>query len=518
MATGNCATPQGDYFGPLVFPQVNVQTPSAYLTLQADPGSPANTSQVRIYARAEGLPRFRALRLLLNGVPVAQTSATELYYTWNTAGYSAIGHSLVAEAATWTDLTWSRPERRGLVYLLQGTASGPNFAPDRPALTSPADWHSAISAALPLCAQGGDANGDALLYQYEITGAAGTSTSGWVSGCHTPGSLAAGAYTWRARGKDPAGAISLWSSTRHFSLASGSAGITQFGATPLNSDQIRVPVCTALTAPVTLSVRANTAADSTGQWAIVGEVTGTCATNGAALVWDTLPYSDGAHLLRVIAHTAAGAVLSDTVVTLGARRPAAPNLLAPLPDTGTSSDPVYLNERPVTFQWETAARAEGYTLLISTSPNPEGDTSPVLRQIFDSQTLSYTLALPTGYSTLYWQVLAANASGSSASGVQPLSLDQQGPTCLLQSAQTSGNTWQVSWAGQDDLSGVAAFHLRYRVAGNAEWFDWLINLPGVDDTATFTGLAGNTYSFWCQAVDQAGNLSDRKVFLPMVMR
>ena len=96
--------PQGEYFGPLVFPQVNVQTPSPYLTLRVDPPSPASTGRVRIAARAEAMPNFAAMRLLINGAEVARTSGLDLYYTWDTAGYSAIGHSLVVEAVTWSDV------------------------------------------------------------------------------------------------------------------------------------------------------------------------------------------------------------------------------------------------------------------------------------------------------------------------------------------------------------------------------------------------------------------------------
>jgi hypothetical protein len=253
------------------------------------------------------------MRLLIDGVEVARTSTTELFYTWATAGYSAIGHSLVVEAATWSDPAWSRPERRGIVYVLQGTTSagnGPNFAPDRPALVSPPDWNSAISSTVQLCAQGADANGDALQYQYELSGTAGISTTSPMAGCYTFPWLSPGTYTWRAKAQDPAGAQSLWSASRHFSLATGSAGITHFDAVPIDPDQVRLRPCTTLTQPVTLSVRVNTAADGSGSWNVIGEPAGACATDATAPVWNTLPYADGAHLLRVVALSPAGAVMS----------------------------------------------------------------------------------------------------------------------------------------------------------------------------------------------------------------
>jgi hypothetical protein len=513
--------PQGEYFGPLVFPQVNVQPPSPYLTLQVDPASPATTSRVRIYARSDGLPSFSALRLLINGVEVARTAATELYYIWNTAGYSLIGHSLVVDAATWNDPAWSHPERRGLVYILQGTTSpgtGPNFAPDRPILVSPPEWYSAISSTLQLCAQGTDANGDALQYQYELAGPAGLSTSAWASGCYTPASLNPGAYTWRAKAKDPAGAQSLWSASQDFSLATGCTGITQFNVLPIDAEQARLWPCTTLTEPVTLSVRVNTAADGSGRWDVVGEAAGACATDATAPVWNTLPYTDGAHLLRVVALSPAGAVMSDTVFTLTPRRPAAPTLLAPVANSGSFGDPVYLKSRTINFLWGAAARALNYTLLVSTNPTPQDDPGPLVRQAVDGTRLTYSVTLNNDYPTLYWQVVAGNDSGSNASSVQRLSIDRTQPKCFLQSVLASANTWQVTWAGLDDSGGISAFNLRYKDPTVGDWLNWLINVPPTVTSAMFTGQVGRNYGFWCQALDLAGNDSNRRTYLTVIAR
>jgi hypothetical protein len=90
------------------------------------------------------------------------------------------------------------------------------------------------------------------------------------------------------------------------------------------------------------------------------------------------------------------------------------------------------------------------------------------------------------------------------------------PLCNLQSTPINANTWQVNWTGLDDTDQIAAFNLRYRAPGTMEWLNWLQNLPGGVTSAVFTGQAGQNYSFWCQALDQAGNDSDRHIFLPII--
>jgi hypothetical protein len=518
----NLRNPQGVYFGPLVFPQVNVQTPSPYLTLQVDPPAPATTSRVRISAWADSLPNFGAMRLLIDGVPVVQASTPELYYTWNTAGYSAIGHSLVVEAIRRGDQGWSHPERRGLVYMLLGDAGGggnPNFTPDRPTLVSPPDWDSAISSTLQLCAQGSDANSNALQYQYEISNASGlVSTSGWVTGCFTSPSLNPGTYTWRAKAKDPAGAQSVWSLSQHASLVTGSAGVTRFDAVPVDADQVRLGPCTSLTEPVTLSVRVNTAADGSGRWDLVGELAGACAPANAGPVWNTLPYADGTHRLRLVATSPAGAVMSDTVFTLAPRRPSAPALLSPAINSGSIDTPVYLSSRTLNFRWEAAARALNYRLLVSLTPSPQSDPAPLVNQTLAGDVIAYNVTLNADYATLYWQVVATNASGANVSSIQRLSIDRTQPTCQLQSTPRSANTWQVSWAGLDDSGGIAAFNLRYIDPDTHELLNWLTNLPATVTSTIFTGQPGRSYGFWCQALDLAGNDSDRRRYLPVIRR
>ncbi len=514
--------PQGIFMGPTLFPQVNVQAPSPYLTLWADPPAPANTNQVRFYARAGAFPGWGALRLLIDGVVVSTTRSAELAYIWNTAGYAALGHSVVAEATDWTDTTWSRPERQGLVYTLQGTAGVANFAPDPPALVSPPDWQAVISTTQPLCAQGADANGDALQYQFAISSATMLTTSVWITPtCYTPGALPPNTYTWRAKSKDEHGLEGPWSEARHFSLASASGGLTRFDGEPLNAETVRIWACASLTAPVTLSVRVNTAADGSGRWDLLGERAGPCVMTDTMPVWNTLPYADGAHLLRVVVAQgvpSATVMLSDTAYTLAPRRPLTPTLVAPLARSGLLSDSVYLNSRTVAFRWVPAARALTQTLLVSLHASPVSDATPLVSQAFTGSVEAYTLTLDSDYPELYWQVLAANGAGVSVSGAQRLGVDRQSPTCTVQPPLVTGaGPTSMAWVGTNDAAGLASFNIYYRDTAEDMWYPWLLNLPAATLSRPFTGQAGHSYSFKCEALDRAGNLTRYlSVYLPIV--
>jgi len=506
------------YFGTVIYPEVTAQTPSPYLTLQASPGSPANASRVRVYGRADAMPNFAGLRLLLDGVEVAWTPATELYYTWNTAGYSLVGHSLVLEAANWTDTAWQHPERRGLVFTLQGTSNVVDIAPDRPAPVSPSDG-SALVAPVQLCALGRDINNDLLSYQFELTGPAGTVDSAWVASCYLPAGLTPGVYSWRAKTHDSKNVESLWSAAQSFTVvAADSSAFASLSLQPLDpaGEQIQVLPCTSLSLPVTVSVRVNTAADGSdgGRWDLIGQQSGACFVGAEAPLWNTLPYSDGVHLVRVVAASPTTAVMSDTLATLGARRPLTPTLLAPLPASGLLSDPVYLNTNALSFAWQPSGRANSYTLLVSTNPNPTSDPNPLVRQSLPGTATTAAASVPGNYPALYWQLVAANPAGRSASGAQRLSLDFGRPKCSI---QYNPATSQVRWSATDAESGIASVNIIYADVNQGGVFPWLLNLPASVSSATFTGQAGRSYNFWCEAYDLAGTDSYLHAYMPALL-
>ena len=59
----------------------------------ADPASPSSSSPVHIQASASGVAGFRALRLLIDGSVVTQTTAITLTYVWPTTGLAPVAGS-----------------------------------------------------------------------------------------------------------------------------------------------------------------------------------------------------------------------------------------------------------------------------------------------------------------------------------------------------------------------------------------------------------------------------------------
>jgi hypothetical protein len=307
---------------------------------------------------------------------------------------------------------------------------------------------------------------------------------------------------------------------QHFSVVTdGATGITGFSLEPLDpaQEQIRILPCTSLSTPVTMSVRVNTATDGSdsGRWDVIGEQAGACATPDTAPVWNTLPYTDGVHLVRLVATSPASTVMSDIPATLGPRRPLTPTLLAPVPLSGSFSDPVYLNSHTLAFSWLPSTRADSYTLLVSTRANPQSDPNPLVSQILPAGTTHATVALTADYPSLYWQLVAVNSMGPTASGAQLLNMDLVRPQCTV---QFNPATSQVSWSATDAGSGISSVNLRFTDISQSVPYSWMLNLPAAVTSAPFTGQVGHSYSFLCEAFDVAGNDSLIPSYLPLMMR
>ena len=519
--------PQGTYFGPRLWAQINVQGAGAHIPVfTADPPSPADTDRVHVYARVEGLPNFRAIRLLVDGESKGETSVLKLDYDWNwdTSGYAAGDHSLVVEVADQTDTSWSRPERRSLIYTLQGTAGSVNHAPQRPNPASPYDWYVYYSGnTATLCAQAnGDPDGDAITgYYFDVFESAELWNSGWVGdNCVTTSALGPYNYQWRVKVRDAGGAESDWSDAWHFTLVNPSLSITELYCQPLdgNSEQVRIRACTAGQGGVgiTMRVKVNDASDGSenGEWRTIKELGVYCFNETDAPVWNTLDYGDGPHLVRVEAHGADaswnGAAARQTTCTLPHRRPDSTALLSPVPPSRDIREAIYLNTRTLTFRWAPTLRASSYTLHIGTTPSPRESAAPVFRQEFDSSVTEHTITLDQDYPTLYWQVSTTNDAGNNASGDQLFGIDATSPTCAVQPLPgvVYESVFQVSWTGTDDLSGVRAFDIQYRDSGRDDWQDWLNDSPAAPPYALFTGKPGHTYAFRCRAADNAFNTGD----------
>ncbi len=71
---------------------------------------------------------------------------------------------------------------------------------------------------------------------------------------------------------------------------------------------------------------------------------------------------------------------------------------------------------------------------------------------------------------------------------------------------TAASIFPVSWDGKDEDngSGLVSYDIQYKVAGEADWRDWLLGTTVT--SATFSGESGKLYLFRSRAIDKAGNL------------
>lgn len=521
--------PQGTYFGPRLFVKIYVQSSTNHITvLTTDPSSPANTNKVTIHAKVDGFANFRAMRIKVDGNVVREIGAPEVYHDWNTNGYAAGEHSIVVEAADWSDTSWNHPERKGIIYTLQGTTTPVNHQPYPPLPNSPYDWYVYYSGSTAtLCAQAqGDPDGDAIAsYYFEIHDSGQNWNSGWTgSNCVTTSNLAAYTYQWHVKVQDSRGAISDWSPDFHFTIVNQNLTITQFSLTPLdpNSENVRLMACVSGQGGVGITIRflVNSATNGTdsGYWRNVGELGVPCFTINDAPVWHTLEDNtlsgDGQHLVRVEAHGAAtgwnGAVSQDQVITLPHRRPSDSRLQAPIPASQNNREAILLNTRSVSFKWEKSDRATSYRLSIGLNPSPKDDANPVFRQTYASSITQTVVTLGQDYPVLYWQIEALNDAGSNASTDQLFGIDRVTPTCSIEPLPSVSyeNNFQVRWTGSDALSGIRSYNIQYKDSRSNQWSDWLTAVPAAKIYDLFIGQAGHTYSFRCQALDNAGNLGD----------
>jgi hypothetical protein len=192
---------------------------------------------------------FRAMRVKVDSQVIGETAAAEYTFNWNAGSASRGDHTIVLEVADQTDTAWSRPERRVLIYTLQGTPGPANHAPDRPTLERPYNWYVTIGSPPQLCANpANDPDGDPVQYYFDTHASVGSGNSGWINDrCWTPpSSLPPGTYEWRVKARDNRGAESDWSDPWHYSVESTGVEINQLYFEPLdpNQEQVRIRACT----------------------------------------------------------------------------------------------------------------------------------------------------------------------------------------------------------------------------------------------------------------------------------
>jgi hypothetical protein len=234
-----------------------------------------------------------------------------------------------------------------------------------------------------------------------------------------PAEVPFGTHTWHARAIYADFNESEWSQDWHFSLQDTSLSITRFDMTPAspsNAETVNVYVCPSFQVSTTIRVRVNTATDGStnGEWIDIGEH-GPCPGDPAEhvpIVWNTLPFADGTHLMRTEARDndwvpAWSRVASeDKTYTLQHRRPERPNLRQPIHDSWSST-------RNLTYAWAPATNATSYRLCVSTDPSAL--FCNLVDQTLPSSTTSHQVTLDADYRDVYWTVTASNDVGSNTS-------------------------------------------------------------------------------------------------------
>ncbi|HOO55339.1 MAG TPA: hypothetical protein PLN69_00845, partial [bacterium] len=113
--------------------------------------------------------------------------------------------------------------------------------------------------------------------------------------------------------------------------------------------------------------------------------------------------------------------------------------------------------------------------------------------------------------TYYVSVRASSVAGvwSEAGVSDGITVDTVSPTCAVQplAGYQSSSTFEVSWTGSDDGSGMAGLYdIQVRDGAGGDWSLWLSSETGTSDS--YIGQNDHTYYFKCRAKDNAGNWSE----------
>lgn len=182
--------------------------------------------------------------------------------------------------------------------------------------------------------------------------------------------------------------------------------------------------------------------------------------------------------------------------------PVAPPTVSPeTPAAGT-----WTNQRAVNFTWNVANAATvlGTTLEVATDPE---FSNVIVHQNWSSAVTQYTHAFTQDYSDLYWRVIVNHTLGSPViSTPSHFGLDATPPTSTATKIfRTISGDFVVTWQGEDDGSGIVAYHVDYRGGNDSQWSRWLTETPAT--TATYVWPDSEiVYRFRTQAIDKAGNV------------
>lgn len=105
--------------------------------------------------------------------------------------------------------------------------------------------------------------------------------------------------------------------------------------------------------------------------------------------------------------------------------------------------------------------------------------------------------------------LASQGSPDLSLKIKITGKDTTPPVAAIQTLPVYANRtlFNVSWSGKDEDggSGLINYDVQYRVVGEADWRDWLLNTTAT--SARFQGENGKIYLFRTRARDAAGNLA-----------
>lgn len=532
--------PQGTYFGPEIWVQVTVQpgfpSPVGDITLTCfdcpsvlSPGqtyrpiirAEVNTGQLLgIGIRGDHLLNTDGNLFgahILVAVPeytVVNAGETHDFVFYEDALITAPSSEGTYESKwrVWRDGNWAGQE---ITIRFDVRQANSNHRPNAPSPKEPANWFADISPPLLQAQDNGDPDGDPITgYYFEVAGNGDWSSpdwnSGWTASSTTPSGLLAGWYQWRVKVKDDNGGESDWSEVWNFNLNSTVltvASLEFLPTSPSNGERIRVYTCVDGYGGTNLGLKieANTATDGTanGDWYWIHHLGAICYDHSNPdtwPTWETLPLEDGVHLVRAVGTHWDEQKAVYATYTLQRRKPPSPHLLSPEHNT-------WVNSRQVTFRWDPAPRTASYHLLVSASGDPA--TDPIVDQMLDANTTSYTANFSDDYPDLNWRVIASNELGWSEA-TKHFGIDRAvsvSAVNVLPSA-TYESVFSVNWSGTDDRSGLRWYDIQYRDGNRpeSEWVDWMTNVMSI--ASIFIGQPGHTYYFRSRALDVAGNLED----------
>ena len=184
--------------------------------------------------------------------------------------------------------------------------------------------------------------------------------------------------------------------------------------------------------------------------------------------------------------------------------PIAPAAVAS-PITPTTN--IWLTETAVPFQWH-IDHPENVTATHFEAATDPDFASVVISDTWQTAVLTHTHTFTQSHPDLYWRVHLDTASGQSTSPTSHFRLDVSPP----QSAVTgyywlpNRNQYILTWAGEDDASGIAGYNIEMRTAQTTTWQPVITGTLQTAVSISFTLSTTDTIWFRSQATDAVGHL------------